>query len=322
MKKILLIILPVILLACLSMFWWNSVIKPVSTDNQTVDFLITKGSSAQLIANRLEEAKLIRSSLAFRFYVKVTGIAKKIQAGEYSLSPSYSLYKLTDLLTKGPSELWVTIPEGTRREETAVKFATTLGKKDKDTFYKEFISASSGKEGYLFPDTYLFPKTASATAIVKKMLQVFNSKTESQNLTITSETVIFASIVERETLTDAERPVVAGILAKRLKNRWPLQADATIQYLTGSARCSKDVFNCKWWEPPTKADLEIKSPYNTYRSAALPPYPICNPGLASLKAAAEPTQSEFWFYLHDAKGVIHYARTIEEHNANITKYLR
>lgn len=296
--------------------------EPAQVGAGSVDFLITKGSSASLIASNLKEKGLIKNSLAFRIYTQITGISKKIQAGEYSLSANDSLFKIADLLTKGPRELWVTIPEGLRREQIAVKFATSLVKKDENSFVQEFLAASAGNEGSLFPDTYLFPKTATAEAIVSKMLTTFEKKTNlDATQKNTKDIVNRASIIERETLSDEERPIVAGILDKRLKARWPLQVDATLQYAVASVNCKLRIENCTWWEPVLKADLEIKSAYNTYKYPGLPPAPICNPGLSSIKAALAPTASDYWYYLHDKDGAIHYAKTIEEHNLNIQKYL-
>jgi UPF0755 protein len=323
MKKFFLVIPALILCAGLLFFWWKGVVEPVSGDTQTQDFLISKGASASAIANNLYENGLIKSPLAFRLYTQLTASSKKIIAGEYSLSPSYSIYKTVDILLKGPTEVWVTIPEGLRKEQIAVKFALGLSKKDQDAFAQGFLTAARGKEGYLFPDTYLFPKTASAEAVVAKMLSTFEKRTglKVEDASI-KDTLIIASIVERETLTSEERPIVAGILIKRLKAGWPLQADATLQYAVATTRCQNDYFECKWWETVSASDLEIKSAYNTYKSPGLPPAPICNPGLTSIKAALEPETSDFWFYLHDTSGQIHYAKTVEEHNANVRKYLK
>jgi UPF0755 protein len=301
-------------------FWWGASAKSVSTDTSEKDFLIVKGSSASQIGTKLQEQGLIRSSTAFRAYVQLTGKAKSIQAGEYSLSPSYSLIKMVDILSKGPIEVWVTVPEGLRREEIAARFAEGLVKKDKPAFVQEFLTASKAKEGYLFPDTYLFPKTVSASAVVTKMLATFDKKTEEFKEGISAsqfslqELTTLASIVERETRTEEERSMVAGILINRLDIGMGLQADATVQYAVGTAE--------NWWPILTKDDLAAASPYNSYRFRGLPPTPIANPGTASLKAAIFPKASDYLFYLHDSKGQIYYARTLEEHNENVSKYLQ
>jgi UPF0755 protein len=192
-------------------------------------------------------------------------------------------------------------------------------------FRQEFLSVSDGMEGFLFPDTYLFPKDVSASVVVSKMRSTFDQKfgtnTGNSGLDL-NELVILASIIERETVTPEERPIVAGIYLKRLQAGWTLDADATIQYAVASLEC-KNKIECKWWKRSlTAQDLEIKSPFNTYRNAGLPPNPICNPGLSSLTAVSNPQDSPYWFYLHDNNGKIHYAKTLEEHNMNVNKYLR
>jgi UPF0755 protein len=315
--------------------WWGAAAKPVSGETAEKDFLIVRGSSAAQIGTKLEKEGLIRSSLAFRLYVQATGKAKSIQAGEYSLSPSYSLLKMVDILSNGPIEVWVTIPEGLRREEIAQRFADGLGKADKQAFVQEFLNAAKAKEGYLFPDTYLFPKTASASAVVNKMLATFDIKIaelqegiENSDLSL-NEIVTLASIVERETRTSEERPVVAGILINRLDINMGLAADATVQYAVANAQCPASpaggqMLKAKcddWWPILTREDIAINSPYNTYKYRGLPPTPIASPGLSSLRAAVFPEDSDYLYYLHDAKGEAHYARTLEEHNANIAKFL-
>lgn len=328
MKKILIIfflLIPVSLL-----FWWIQVQKPVSGNPSPVDFVIPKGTSAASVGQKLFEEKLIRSALAFKIYVQATGKQNKIPTGEYQLFANLSLKKIFEKLEKGPTQLWVTIPEGLRLEEVAQKIIEGLGKKETstETFYNEFIGLAKAKEGYLFPDTYLFPKDVTAQIVVNKLTNTFDKKiTEQMKADLTdsertlNQAVILASILERETKTDEERPLVSGILLKRLKAGWPLQVDATVQYAVAGARCKLKGIECKYWEPLLKEDLGIKSPYNSYKYQGLPPTPICNPGLSSLNAAIYPTDSPYWFYLHESNGKIHFAKTIEEHNQNISKYL-
>lgn len=304
------------------LMWGYQSAKPVSSDTSTKDFLITKGSGASQIGNKLANEGLIKSPVAFKLYVQATGKQSKIQAGEYRLSPSFSLFKIVDELVKGPVEIWVTIPEGLRREEIAQRFSLSFARDG--NFYSEFLEASKGKEGFLFPDTYLFSKTASASAIVKRMEQVFDQRVDGkmkQDIEAgefsLNQIITMASIIERETKTFEERPVVAGILYKRLKAGWPLQADATLQYAIANSKFPKN-----WWEPLTKDDIALNSPYNTYKFKGLPPGPIANPGLSSIKAGVYPQKSEFWFYLHDSKGQVHYAKDIKEHNENIRTYIK
>lgn len=333
MKRILPLVLIgiIILFGAAGTFWWNDAIKPVSGSQENTSFVITKGSGTTQIANKLQKEGLIKSALAFRFYVQFTGRQNKVQAGEYELSPSASLIEIVDELTKGPRELWVTIPEGLRREEIADKFASGLQKspQDKTIFTSQFLTLSQGKEGMLFPDTYLFPKTASASAVVSSMTNTFDKRfdakmradMESQGFTL-NQVLTLASILERETVTDEERPMVADILVKRWKADWPLQADATVQYAMANVRCKTPADCVSWWPRPITADdLEISSPYNTYKFPGLPPAPIANSGLSSIKAVIYRQENDYWFYLHDSEGVIRYAKTLEEHNANVRKYL-
>jgi UPF0755 protein len=289
---------------------------PVSSDSTQKDFMVNKGASVSQIGNNLEKAGLIKSGIAFKFYVQVTNSQNKIQAGEFQLSPNLTMQELLEKLKKGPSELWVTIPEGTRREEIAIKFATTLNKDQK--FIDEFMDLTEGKEGYLFPDTYLFPKSATVTQIVNKLETTFDTKVKNA----TKEQIIMASLLERETFADSEKPIVAGILFKRLDNDWPLQVDATLQYAKDSAKYKIVTSANKYWEPIYSSDKEIDSPFNTYKNLGLPPAPISNPGTSTIEASINPEESEYWYYIHDNSGKIHFAKDLSEHNANIDKYLR
>lgn len=330
MKQTLIVAAALIISFASALGWFYVNSKPKSPqESKAQDFLVVKGSSASAIGNKLEKEGLIKSSLAFKIYVQVAGKQKSILAGEYRLSPNNSLFKVVAQLEKGPVEVWVTIPEGLRREEIAERFINSLGKKPEEAafFRQEFISGTKSKEGFLFPETYLFSKDASASAVYAKLTSTFDKKVDSKmkedikNLDYNlNQLITLASIIERETKTSEERSVVAGILLKRLANRWPLQVDASLQYAVASTKCKQST-ECKWWETLTKDDLEIASAFNTYKYSGLPPTPIANAGLSSIKAAIYPEESPYWFYLHDAEGKIHYAKTIEEHNENIRIYL-
>lgn len=302
--------------------WFFQETKAPSKDSNFKFFVIEKGESASQIGIRLEHEGLIKNALVFKIYSQFAGFSGRIQAGEYKLSPSHSLFETLFELTRGPVEVWITIPEGLRREEIASKFAEAL---DKDiTFKNQFLAVSADKEGFLFPDTYLFSKEADALTIINKMLDNFKNKTSglgsNQDLTF-NQRIILASIIEREVKKDEERPIVAGILINRLRIGMPLQVDATIQYAVATNRCQPSTLTCSWWQPLELNDFSINSPYNTYLTAGLPPTPISNPGISSIKAAFNPAQTEYYYYIHDASGQIYYARTIDEQNENIAKYL-
>jgi len=196
----------------------------------------------------------------------------------------------------------------------------------------EFLSLTDDKEGYLFPDTYLFPQNASVQTIVNIMTNNCENKwgqikqaAQSQGLT-KQQVVTLASLLEREAKTDDSRQMVAGILLKRLRTPgWLLQVDASVQYIKDSRNCVNGNWvdpECDWWQPVTKVDLQIDSDFNTYIYPDLPPSPICNPSLSSLSAVVEAKESDYWFYITGNDNLMYYAKTLKEHNANISKYLR
>lgn len=333
MKRLLIplaVFLVLVILALAALSWWRTSSVPVSAEDSLKDFLIVRGRTASQVGQKLFEAGLIRSPLAFKFYVQVTGKAERINAGEFRLSPSMSLSEIVDKLGRGPVELWLTVPEGLRREEVVERFVEGLGMDaaQASVFRKEFLEQSKGKEGFLFPDTYLFPRDVDATLVVNKLAQTFEDKTEVLGGDISSssytelQVVTLASIIERETKTDEERPVVAGILFNRLDIGMALQTDATVQYAIANENCKKKIENCDWWPILTKQDLEINSPYNSYKFTGLPPAPIANPGISSIRAVIHPGDTDYLYYIHDPEGNIHYAETLSEHNANIRKYLK
>ena len=309
-------------------FWWRGASSSPAKSDESVRFVITKGSGASQIAANLEEENLIKSSLAFKFYVQLIGKSDKILAGEYSLSSNLELKEIVEVLLRGPEEIWITIPEGLRKEEVAAKLASGLGLEGEayQLFVNDFYNESSNLEGKLFPDTYLFAKDITVQKAVAHMNQVFETKfaqalSEKNTYLSNAEILVLASLIEREAFGLEERPVIAGILINRLDADWPLQVDATLQYQEGIKKCSIDKPKCDWWPTVTKQSIDTPSSFNTYKNLGLPPTPISNPGLTSLKAAANPQKSDYWFYLHDSNGEIHYAETIEIHNANVAEYL-
>lgn len=298
------LVLAILIIFVGSFLYIKTLFSAPSTNSKIVNFMVNKGSSISLISKNLQKEGLIKNAYVFKYYIQFTGLQNKIQAGEFELGPNLTLTQIIEKLRKGPTEILVTIPEGLRREEIAEKYRTLLNKDE--SFTKEFLALSAGKEGYLFPDSYLFPKEATATQIINRMTTTFDKKIKD----VTYNQLIMASMLERETFSDDEKSIVAGILYKRIKNDWPLQVDATLQYIKGD------------WKPVYSQDKELKSPYNTYKSLGLPPSPICNPGLSSILAAISPEESDYWYYIHDNNGKIHFAKTIEEHNANVAKYLK
>lgn len=291
-----------------SYFTYRSWVAPADKNNEEMrNFIVEKGDSTKLIASKLAGVGLIRSPFGFRVVVKLSGLAGKLQAGVYELAPSMSTATIASELTDGhDTQLTFLIPEGFRIEQIAARAQESLNIPAKD-----FIAAAKGQEGYLFPAKYYFAAGTTADQVVKRMRNTFTQNTDT--LTVSPDAVIIASLLEKETKGDDEKPVVAGILKKRMANGWPLQLDATISYIAGSSK--------EWWPETTVADRKRPSVYNTYLHPGLPPAPICNPGLAAIKAAITPQDSPYWFYLHDKQGVIHYAATDAEQQANIVKYI-
>jgi UPF0755 protein len=299
--------------------WWADATGAINPEDTTsVSFTINKGDGARVIAANLADDKLIRSPTAFFLLVKLLGIERNLQAGEFSLSPSMDTTAIAKSLTHGTMDVRLTTLEGWRIEEVAARVA-----RDVNIPEGEFLKAA--REGYMFPDTYQLAPDATVGAVAKIFSDNFNSKITStmredakkQKLTL-AQVITLASIVEREGRTSEDRPIIAGILLNRLEADWPLQVDATLQYALGYQTNEKS-----WWKKYlSDDDRHVNSPYNTYMHTGLPPGPICNPGLAAITAVIYPQKTDYWYYIHDPAGNAHYAKTIEEHNANIAKYLQ
>ena len=316
--RLFILCLVVFVLAGAAFLWWKDGISAVNpTDKTPVVFAVSKGEGVRSISTRLGQANLIRSPTSFYILVKLKGIERQIQAGDFRLTRAMDAGSIAEELTHGIVDVWVTTLEGWRVEEVAAKLAKEL-----DIPEQEFLKYA--KEGYMFPDTYLVPQDATPAGVATLFTQNLNKKItdqikkdmEKSGLTL-HDVLTLASIVEREGRSDEDRPVIAGILFKRLKAGWPLETDATLQYALGY-----QPFEKTWWKKSlTSEDKKVKSPYNTYERTGLPPGPIANPGIASIRAVVYPVETEYWFYLHDPKGNVHYAKTGEEHAENITKYL-
>ncbi len=304
-------------------FWGYYTIEsqPVDRNNRSEKiFVIRQGESLSDIARNLEKEEFIKNRVVFYIMVKKMGLEKKIQAGDFKLSPSMKQEKIIKTLTHGTLDVWVTVIEGLRKEEIAEIMNKKIG-----ISTDKFLSASKGLEGFLFPDTYLIPKTATANLVVSIMKNNFNKKyqqalkkTPKNNNLSKLEIVTLASLIEKEGKKNSDKMIIGNILYKRLINEWPLQIDATIQYVLGYQKDEKT-----WWKKNlTNQDLKIDSLYNTYKYKGLPPGPICNPGLISIEAALSATgKTPYWFYISDKKGNIHFSKTVEEHSNKINNYL-
>lgn len=203
----------------------------------------------------------------------------------------------------------ITFQEGLRREEYAAKLASA-----EICTYEDFLSASAGFEGTLYPETYRFFPGTPAKDVVTKLTAQF-AKEMAGNIP-TREQLILASIIEREATNASEAPAIAGVYANRLRIGMKLDADPTVQYGKDTlAWEGTKLSTFDFWKPILRADYQgVESPYNTYRTASLPPGPISNPSLSSIRAAQSPQEHSYFYFLHK-DGKLLMSRTLAEHTA-------
>lgn len=286
-----------------------------------VTVYIPPGKNTTQIGKILEEKDVIKNVTLFRLYSSYLGVSDKLVAGQYELRKNSSLKSVINILNKGPAEksLWITLPEGITANKIAEKI-DNIGKLKKDEFqslikqpgnfdYPFTKTDISSLEGYLFPNTYMVFSNTKTEQFIKMLLDEFNSKVIMQNWKYAQDNnlnkhqiITIASLIEREAKISAERPIIAAVIYNRLAKNMPLQIDATVQYALP-----------KWKTALTYNDLKVDSPYNTYRNKGLPPGPICNPGIDSIKAALNPASNDFIYYvLVDASGRHAFAKTYPE----------
>ncbi len=278
--------------------------------------VIARGSSAPQVSLQLLDANIVSNSPVLQSILRVWGKSGSVQAGAYRFEKPQNVFTVANRLATGAygfPPVRITFPEGTTVREMAAQIADSLPEISSSDFLKE----AQPYEGYLFPDTYLFPPSASATSVVATMRENFNIKISTLLDDIQGsghslgDVVILASLVEKEARTTASRRAVAGILWNRLKLGMPLQVDAVFGYIF-----NRDTYS------PSFEDLKVVSPYNTYLHTGLPPGPIDNPGLDSLDAVVHPTKTDYLYYLTGSDNLMHYATTYAGHLANQRKYLR
>ena len=294
-------------------------ISPKDPNGKIKAFIVQKGDTLRDVSEHLEEKGFIKSSFGMRLYLKFSRKDFRVESGDFKLSAAMGISEIVDTLSRGAVDKWTTIVEGLRVEEIAEKLNQDL-KIEKG----EFIKKGKIYEGYLFPDTYLFNKDATVDTIISTLKNTFTqkyteeiqSKIKLKGLT-PEQGVILASIVEREARSDEVRTKVASILLKRLKIGMALQVDATVQYALGYQPQEKS-----WWKRHlSKEDLTLNSPFNTYLNPGLPPDPICNPSISSLKAVSSvDTSTPYLYYYHDSKGNSYYSKTLDEHNENVASH--
>jgi len=289
--------------------WYDLSLNKKSGSHELVKFSISEGEKTTQIGKRLKDQGIISDYLVFIAYIKLEHLTLK--AGDYEFSKSNPMKDIVDKIAKGDVKTHrITVKEGWSLEGIAKyleeeKKLFKTGEFNKALGYEynySFLRGKNGKEnleGFLFPDTYELNAKSTAYDLIDMMLKNMESRLTSevkegftkQGLSV-KEGVILASVVELEGQKEEDRKLIAGILLERLKSGMRLEAD-----------------------------LSIDSPYNTRLNEGLPPGAICNPGEVSLKAVANPTESDYLYYLSEKNGTMHYASTSEEHNVNVGQYL-
>lgn len=303
---------------------------------ETKPLVIEKGQGVGEIASLLKSAGYIKSKFGFETLVWLKGASSGLQAGEYKLPTTLSLNQLVDYLAKGIGAMasrelkiiegWTIDDIGAYLEEQGIttkqEFKIFVGVSNSQFPISNFQflldkPKKVGLEGYLFPDTYQVYKNATAEDIARKMLENFDKKLtvemradiEKRGRTI-FDIVRMASIIEAEVPHVEDRPIISGLLWKRLEVGMLLQVDSTLNYSTGNKSRALSL-----------EELKIDSMYNSYKYPGLPPTPIGNPGLDAIRAAIYPKESPYWFFLSSKDGKTIFSKTLEEHNAAKAKYL-
>lgn len=296
-------------------------------DTSQVEFKVESGTGIEQIADNLQKQGLISDKNIFILYARIGPSRGSLKPGVYLLSPSMSLARITDTLGGGKiATKKVTFQEGLTIQEMARKWsregfgtaqsfvdAANLQNNYKQGFL-QYRSNPQSLEGYLYPATYDIVLATTPQSQINSMLDSFATQVLPKldpniaNSPKLNDLVTLASIVEKEANTTEDRKLVAGVFYNRLAAGMKLESDVTVNYATGKTETSA-------------ADVKVNSPYNTYIVAGLPFGPICNPSLDAILATANPTSSDYYYFIADKTGTVRYAKTYQEHMKNIEKYL-
>lgn len=282
--------------------------------SQDVTLVIPKGAASRSVANILAEHKVIKNPLFFRIVARIYGFDKNLKAGEYLFSARISLYDVLLKLAKGDILYHrLTIPEGLTSFQVAqmVNLLPHLNGED----------LSDIPEGSLLPETYTYKLGDSKQEIIthaqKAMDNILNKawrlKDDDLPLKSPKELLILASLIEKETSLPEERRIVASVFVNRLRKGMRLQTDPTVIYALTQGKGELG-------RPLYRKDLKFESPFNTYLNYGLPPEPICNPGIESIMAAAQPEVTDFLYFVADGEGGHNFATTLREHNSNVKSW--
>ncbi|QTA93383.1 Putative endolytic murein transglycosylase, MltG-like [Desulfonema magnum] len=293
--------------------------------DQEIFVVVPPGQRFSLTSEQLHQAGIIKNPYKFRLLARIKGHDKKIKAGEYRLSSAMSPNEILDIMAKGKVFLCkLTLPEGYDLHQIASTVAKLgLGSEkeflaaatDTDFIHEKGINAWTF-EGYLFPDTYYFPKGVTAKKMISTLVSRFWSvftpewKEQAEKLKLSVHQVVtLASIIEKETGVAAERPVISSVFHNRLKKRMRLQSDPTVIY--GIKDFNGNI---------TRKHLKTLTPYNTYKIKGLPPGPIANPGAESIKSALWPADTSYLYFVSKKDSTHKFSKTLKDHNRAVRKY--
>ncbi len=319
-------LIPAVLVLCLAgvaLRIWGQLHTPLHLAEPVI-IQIRHNSKLATVAQSLQERGLVPNALAFRLYARLTHRAGKLKVGDYAVKDGMTPVGILTLLNSGRAVAFpLTIPEGKwlseypafigeRWPDAAHGFRALAAKSARYAAHAPFVEGDS-LEGYLFPNTYSFATGAGADEMIRAMLKGFHDTLEAEyhahppaDGRSLRQVLILASLVEAEAKVEADRPQIAGVLMNRLAHGIKLQCDATVLY-AHHTRLKRVLFK----------DLEIDSPYNTYKYAGLPPGPICSPGLASFRAALAPDAVPYYYYVAKSDGSHIFSVTADEHAAAI-----
>jgi UPF0755 protein len=286
---------------------------------------VLPGENFTSLSTKLKRQGIISNIHYFKLLAMYRGDDKRLKAGEYPLSAAMTPNQVLDVLVDGKAYLHrITIPEGFTLKQIAEELHTSgLGQADEfialamdPNYVSSFEIAAPSLEGYLFPDTYYFPKSAGTKMIISKMVERFDEQFPAQwhdrakalGLTV-HEIITLASIIEKETGAAFERPLIASVFHNRLKKKMRLESDPTVIY--GIPNFDGNI---------KRKHLRALTPYNTYRIKGLPPGPIANPGRESIKAALYPDKTDYLFFVSKKDTTHHFSKTIQEHQRAVRKY--
>lgn len=309
-------------------FWLQTPAK----DAQPIVFVVEEGSSVSSISKELHDQDLISNTFWFKVFTKLNGTARDLQAGEFELQKGMNYSSVIDILTNAKyTDVQITIPEGytlaqigeivIQEFDISIQDWEEMTGLDSPLELHQFIIDAQkpndvNLEGYLFPDTYRFFEDATVEDIVTELLETMEEKIEENTIKsppgwALHDLITLASIIEREVRDPNEMAQVADIFLKRMEIGMALQADSTVNYITGKKTPGISL-----------DDRDIDSPYNTYKYPGLPPGPISNPGLNALKAVSIPASNSYFYFLTTPEGDVIYATTHDQHVANKNQYLR